>query len=99
MHHILGRDRNQTLLLPDSVNYYISPDNPVRFVDAFVEQLICKELAFVELSPKRPADQKLTDYLERLDRCDVQEAEPSAASPERLAGRRALDPARAPKGG
>jgi hypothetical protein len=29
-------------------------------------------------------DQKLTDYLERLDHCDVQEAEPSAARTERL---------------
>ena len=29
-------------------------------------------------------DQKLTDYLERLDRCDAQEAEPSAARAERL---------------
>jgi hypothetical protein len=29
-------------------------------------------------------DEKLTDYLQRLDRCDVQEAEPSAAKAERL---------------
>ena len=29
-------------------------------------------------------DQKLTDYLERLDHCDVQEAEPNAARTERL---------------
>jgi len=39
MHHIQGCDRNQTLLLPNSVDDYISPDNPVRLVDAFVEQL------------------------------------------------------------
>ena len=39
MHHIQGRDRNQTLLLPNSVDEYMGPDNPVRFVDAFVEQL------------------------------------------------------------
>ena len=39
MHHIQGCDRNQTLLLPNSVDEYIGPDNPVRFVDAFVEQL------------------------------------------------------------
>ena len=29
-------------------------------------------------------DQKLTDYLERLDHCDVQESEPNAARTERL---------------
>ncbi len=38
MHHIQGCDRNQTLLLPNSVDDYIGPDNPVRFVEAFVEQ-------------------------------------------------------------
>ena len=38
MHHIQG-DRSQTLLLPNSVADYIGPDNPVRFVEAFVDQL------------------------------------------------------------
>ena len=60
VHHIQGCDRNQTLLLPNSVDDYIGPDNPVRVVDAFVEQLDCKKLAFVELSPKKPADQAIT---------------------------------------
>ncbi len=197
MHHIQGCDRNQTLLLPNSVDDYIGPDNPVRFVDAFVEQLDLQGIGFWRVEPKetgRPGyhpadllklyiygylnrvrssrrleaetrrnlevmwllreltpdfktiadfrkdnrsafkpvfrqfvllcrkldlfggellavdgtrlkavnsternfthakltkqiesiDQKLTDYLERLDRCDVQEAEPSAARTERL---------------
>jgi hypothetical protein len=34
-----GADRNQVMLLPDSVEDYVGPDNPVRVVDAFVEQL------------------------------------------------------------
>src|ERR1700686_2556813 len=197
MHHIRGCDRNQTLLLPNSVDDYIGPDNPVRFVDAFVEQLDLQEAGFCRVEPEetgRPGyhpadllrlyiygylnrvrssrrleaetrrnlevmwllrgltpdfktiadfrkdnrdafkpvfrqfvllcrklelfggellavdgtrlkavnsternfihakltkqiesiDQKLTDYLERLDRCDAQEAEPSAAGAERL---------------
>jgi transposase len=197
MHHIQGCDRNQTLLLPNSVDDYIGPDNPVRFVDAFVEQLDLQGIGFWRVEPKetgRPGyhpadllklyiygylnrvrssrrleaetrrnlevmwllreltpdfktiadfrkdnrgafkpvfrqfvllcrklelfggellavdgtrlkavnssernfthakltkqleliDQKLTDYLERLDRCDAQEAEPSAARAERL---------------
>ena len=197
MHHIQGCDRNQTLLLPNSVDDYIGPDNPVRFVDAFVEQLDLQGAGFCRVEPEetgRPGyhpgdllklyiygylnrvrssrrleaetkrnlevmwllrgltpdfktiadfrkdnrdafkpvfrqfvllcrkldlfggellavdgtrlkavnnternfthakltkqiesiDQKLTNYLERLDRCDVQEAEPSAARAERL---------------
>jgi hypothetical protein len=39
VHHIQGCDRNQTLLLPNSVDDYIGPDNPVRFIEAFVEQV------------------------------------------------------------
>ncbi len=46
MHHMQGCDRNQTLLLPNSVDDYIGPDNLGRFVDAFVEQLDLQELLF-----------------------------------------------------
>ena len=60
MHHIQGCDRNQTLLLPNSVDDYIGPDNPVRFVDAFVEQLDLQGAGFFELSPTRPADRVIT---------------------------------------
>ena len=63
MHHIQGCDRNQTLLLPNSVDDYIGPDNPVRFVDAFVEQLDLQGAGFCRGEPKdtgrpsyRPAD-------------------------------------------
>ena len=52
MHHIQGCDRNQTLLLPNSVDDYIGPDNPVRFVDAFVEQLDLQEAGFCRVEPK-----------------------------------------------
>src|SRR5229473_940632 len=51
MHHIQGYDRNQTLLLPNSVDDYIGPDNPVRFVDAFVEQLDMQGAGFFRVEP------------------------------------------------
>ena len=58
MHHIQGCDRDQTLLLPNSVADYIGPDNPVRFVEAFVAQLDLQEAGFCRVEPKetgRPA--------------------------------------------
>ena len=36
---ILGVDRSQTLLLPESVEEYVDPEHPVRFLDAFVDGL------------------------------------------------------------
>src|SRR6202453_4316341 len=39
MPHISGHDRSQTLLLPERVDDYVGPENPVRFIDAFVEGL------------------------------------------------------------
>jgi len=51
VHHIQGCDRNQTLLLPNSVDDYIGPDNPIRFVDAFVGQLDMQEAGFFRVEP------------------------------------------------
>ena len=39
MPHITGHDRCQTLLLPESLDDYVGPENPVWFIDAFVEGL------------------------------------------------------------
>src|ERR1700692_1283479 len=39
MSHISGHDRSQRLLLPESLDEYVGPDNPVRFIDAFVDGL------------------------------------------------------------
>jgi transposase len=52
MHHIQGCDRDQTLLLPNSVADYVSPDNPVRFVEAFVDQLDLQEAGFCRVEPE-----------------------------------------------
>ena len=32
MAHILGHDRSQMLLLPETVDDYVGPDHPVRFI-------------------------------------------------------------------
>ena len=39
MSFILGVDRSQTLLLPESVEEYVGAEHPVRFLDAFVDGL------------------------------------------------------------
>ena len=39
MTHLVGHDRCQTLLLPESLDDYVGPENPVRFVEAFFDGL------------------------------------------------------------
>jgi len=39
MNYIAGSDRGEALLLPEVLDDYITPENPVRFIDAFVAQL------------------------------------------------------------
>src|SRR6186713_1233133 len=53
-----GEDRTQVALLPECLDDYISEDNPVRAVDAFVEELDLKQLGFAGADPAmtgRPA--------------------------------------------
>src|SRR5262245_18279795 len=55
---IEGVDRAQSLLLPECVEDYVGPDNPVRVVEAFVEQLDLQALGFEGCCPEatgRPA--------------------------------------------
>ena len=53
MSFILGVDRSQTLLLPESVEEYVSAEHPVRFLDAFVDGL---DLAACGFARTEPAD-------------------------------------------
>ena len=46
MGYIGGESRNQRYLLPETIDDYIGADNPVRFVDAFVEKLDLEQLGF-----------------------------------------------------
>ena len=52
MTHIAGHDRSQTLLLPEAVDDYVGPGNPVRFIDAFVDGLDLAEAGFVGVAAK-----------------------------------------------
>lgn len=52
MGHIAGDDRNQMLLLPEAVEDYVGPENPVRFIDAFVDGLDLASLGFARVAPK-----------------------------------------------
>lgn len=46
MNYIRGSEREEMLLLPEALEDYIGPDNPVRFLDAFVGQLDLKAAGF-----------------------------------------------------
>jgi len=46
MNFLTGSDRQQTQLLPATLEDYVSADNPVRFVDAFVDTLDLKAAGF-----------------------------------------------------
>ncbi|MCH6259380.1 IS1182 family transposase, partial [Puniceicoccaceae bacterium K14] len=46
MTYIEGESRDQELLLPESIEDYVSEENPVRFVEAFVDQLDMEECGF-----------------------------------------------------
>ena len=52
MPHIAGHNRSQALLLPESVDDYVGPENPVRFIDAFVEGLDLAAAGFVRVAPQ-----------------------------------------------
>src|SRR5471032_3668307 len=46
-----GDDRKQVALLPECVDDYIEQDNPVRVIDAFVDELDLAELGFNGITP------------------------------------------------
>lgn len=55
---IEGENREQSTLFPERIDEYISEENPVRVVDAFVDELNLFELGFESAQPKstgRPA--------------------------------------------
>jgi transposase len=50
--YIGGESREQTLLLPNVLDDYVAENNPVRFIDAFVEGLDLVKLEFAKSTPK-----------------------------------------------
>lgn len=51
MPYIRGEDRNQITLFPDAIDDYITPDNPVRVIQAFVDSLNMEKLGFERTVP------------------------------------------------
>ncbi len=51
MTHIAGYDRSQVLLFPEAIDDYVDSDNPVRFIDAFVEGLDFTAAGFARVEP------------------------------------------------
>ncbi len=50
--YITGSDRSQSIMFPDLVDEYVSGDNAVRFIDAYVDNLNLFELGFTHSIPK-----------------------------------------------
>jgi transposase len=48
MNHRTGLDRQQTLLFPETLEDYVTAENPVRFLDAFVARLDLHALGFAK---------------------------------------------------
>ena len=55
---VTGQARGQTTLFPECLDDFVDADNPVRVIDAFIEQLDLRALGFSAVEPKatgRPA--------------------------------------------
>jgi transposase len=51
--YISGSDRNQTILFPETIEDYIEDDNPVRFIDVYVNSLNLTDLGFKHAIPNQ----------------------------------------------
>ena len=90
MPHIAGHDRSQLLLLPESLDDYVGAENPVRFIEAFVEGLDLPAAGFARVEAEetgrpgyRPADLLklyIYGYLNRIRSSRRLEAETTAIS-------------------
>src|ERR1700720_144551 len=49
---IEGEDRRQAILLPDCLEDYVSDENPVRVIEAFIDELDLKALGFDGVVPE-----------------------------------------------
>lgn len=76
MNHIIGLAREQITLFPEAIEDYLSAENPVRFLDAFVDQLDTTKMSLCHADVKEtgrpPYDPKdllklyLYGYLNRI---------------------------------
>jgi transposase len=49
--YVGGTHREQTRLFPDTLDGYVAEENPVRFIDAFIDSLDLKTLRFNHSMP------------------------------------------------
>ena len=85
MNHQRGLDRSQTLMFPERLEDYVAPENPVRFLDAYVANLDLHALGFgkaqVAATGRPPYDPAallklyLYGYLHRIRSSRLLEAE------------------------
>jgi transposase len=76
MKHIEGLNRDQITLFPDALDDYIAQDNPVRFIDTFLDSLHLEQMGFTHAilqetgrPPYHPGDLlklNLYGYLNRI---------------------------------
>jgi transposase len=50
--YVEGLSRSQTFLLPKTIEAYVEPDNPVRFIDAYINTLDMQKLGFTHSTPQ-----------------------------------------------
>jgi transposase len=50
--YIEGPSRNQTFLLPKTIEEYVATDNPIRFIDAYVNTLDMQKIGFTHSTPQ-----------------------------------------------
>jgi transposase len=50
--YVEGLSRKQTFLLPKTIEEYVQTDNPVRFIDAYVNTLDMEKLGFTHSTPQ-----------------------------------------------
>lgn len=50
--YVEGEDRNQSVLFPERLDNYIAEDNPVRVIEAFVDELDLAALGFDGMEPE-----------------------------------------------
>ena len=53
MQYIKGQPRTQMTLMPECLEDYIGEENPVRFIDAFVDKLDLDIAGFIRTSPEK----------------------------------------------
>ena len=49
--HVMGPHRSQTVLFPDTIDKYVAKENPVRFINTFVDSLNMEKLGFKHSIP------------------------------------------------